>query len=131
MKTVSQANIPATKGNGTASPVKAAHSPLPWFVNEFSGTEVGFDRDQASDEIVTAADLAGTVFNLDGGQEEAKANANLIVRAVNNHDAMESALRGFTFLENNIANYGSEDWLLFFKAAMEDANKAIAAATLA
>lgn len=94
MKPVCQDITQATIGSATAQSV--IHSPLPWFINECSGTEIGFDRVGSTEdniEIVTAVEItADQIEQLDGGEDEAKANAEFIVRAVNNHEALLAAL---------------------------------------
>ncbi len=86
----------------------STHSPLPWFINELTGTEIGFTRYDETrfsskkeacesvdgdPEIVSVADLEATAGNLDNGTEEAKANTAFIVRAVNSHDDLVASLK--------------------------------------
>lgn len=107
MQTQTQ-NIPATKGNGTAS--TATHAPLPW----------AYDGD-----AIRMAGGVGCVAMMatDCGDPVTREDAVFIVRAVNNHDALMAALKDI--VENSYGPVTTQE-----ESIWEKARQTIAAASI-
>lgn len=89
----------------TAPSAKAAHTALPWHKCPTHGRMLEtYSQTRAIVQAGKANLIAGVFGDVAGGEETAEANAELIVRAVNNHADLLAALieAQATLLHNGI-----------------------------
>lgn len=74
------------------------HTPGPWSSGPTGSVMMGYSQPFAVAEHGSKNLIAGCFGDVRGGPDTAEANARLIVRAVNSHDDMLTALRPFALL---------------------------------
>lgn len=113
------------EANGPMTAPREGHTPVPWR----AGTEFTFVIAGRDDDPIPIADTDYDIASPD--YETAKANAAFIVRAVNSHAALVSALRDAEFLLRKVSINWKEAGSMVdsFKRSAEDARAALSAAT--
>lgn len=98
MSTTSDTTSPASQA---ASVGDGAHTPTPWLIYEQPVNSAEDARRELCEQVDKTASVGGILYLLESGGKcpattgcgpRSKANAELVVKAVNNHDALVKAL---------------------------------------